>query len=115
MARPSNQIPDPSASAARQMPTLGLADVSTSTTQESLDLSQLAGRYVEIFVDVDTYVAGDTDGTGSITLLAATTPTNLVPAIAYAGVPNAYVVPEDKPFLLYQTLAGSGFIRVVAA
>lgn len=100
----------------------GLADATLSTTNETFDLSDVAGDgtirtwegfYIELHSDVDCLFVFSDDDTDTITTGAAATFTDTVPALLPANTPVHVVVPGGKPILIYRTVsASSGTIRV---
>lgn len=103
-------------------PSEGWADVTTSTTAESIDLSIYAGMYVEIQVeDQAHYVAFVESAATALATGAAGTVSSGALTAAAAAVPRKIpadgsihrVVPAGAPILKYATLTGTGKIRVL--
>ncbi len=96
------------------IPSVGIADVTTSTTDEYLDLSAFVGKYVTITCeDQKHYIAAcEATGTPTITLAAATTPTKYVGFPIAADIPFHCVPSRDLPRLIVRTATGTGKIRV---
>lgn len=96
------------------LPSVGLADVTTSTADEYFDLSPFIGKYVTVSVEdqVHFIAACEATGTPTISLAAATTPTKYVGFPVAPGQPMNFVVSRDFPRLIYRTATSTGKIRV---
>ena len=110
MAAPKNSTVAAAAAQSVQGPTVGFADVTTTTSVESVDLSAWADRYVTIACeDEDHYICFGT----TISLSAG--------AVGTAGIPRRitkdnegrdFVVPRNAATLYYRAVSGTGKIRV---
>lgn len=96
------------------MPSVGIADVTTSTADEYLNLAPFIGKYVIITCeDAKHYVAAcEATGNPTITLAAAATPTKYVGFPISADIPFHCVPSRDFPRLIVRTATGTGKIRV---
>lgn len=96
-------------------PTEGFADVTTSTTAESFDLSAWAGRYVKIYCETQAhYFAFVATAATALNESAATSATAAVVDRLEAGGDGVQVVvPGSHPFLKYKAITGTGTIRVI--
>ena len=96
-------------------PTVGFADVTTSTSDENVDLSTWKGRYVEITTTTAAhYILFDSDGTTTIETGAGAVGDTDIPGIIAADSSKHMIVPVSNPFLIYRTVSGTGEIRVHA-
>lgn len=94
-------------------PSVGFADVATSTTDESADLSDWAGTYVTIEAFTGDHFFAFSDVTGdTIHTTAAVVGTAMVPRTVKEGTSVDVVVPRGRPFLTYRTVTGAGVLRV---
>lgn len=98
-------------------PTVGFCDATTTTTDESVDLSAWAGRYVEIYCEGDDhYVCFSASSAETIETGAQAVGTAAVPIRIYVGQAGVHrLVPRKATFLIYRAVAGTGVIRVVPA
>lgn len=117
MAAPNRGTVSEAAARSIVGPTVGWSDASTSTTDEEIDLSAWAGRYVRIEVyTADHYICfTDTSGSAITTGVAATVGTVMVPWTIAAGDSIQCVVPTSATILVYRTTAATGGIRVSPA
>lgn len=117
MATPSRVgTVSPASAATRYGPTVGYADASTSTSQESVDLSAYEGTYVLIWGEsADHYCAFAENSSVSMDVDAAALGTAAVPFPVASGAAGAveFVVPRKRTVLLYRTISGSGTLRVL--
>lgn len=95
---------------------VGWADVTTSTSEETVDLSAWAGLYVLIECEIDDhYFAFMADAATALDTDAAAVGTVGVPEIVHTGSEGKHrVVPEDRPILRYRTLvSAAASLRVI--
>lgn len=97
-----------------EAPTVGFADVSTSTSVEYVDLSDYAGGYVTISCETDThYIAFGPSNSFTMDVDAAAVGTNYVAFPVTTSEKFSCVVHADNPFMAYRTLtSGAAIIRV---
>ena len=103
-----------------QGPTCGLADATTSGTEETMDCSAFAGMYVKVYCEEDDHYFAFSlpTVTGAVLVtIAATTPTDYVVDRVDKGGPGCFVVvPKEKTLLHYKSVNGSaGVLRVLRA
>lgn len=116
MASPAaTEIVSDGAAQSVQGPTVGFCDITVSTSEEGVDLTAWAGRYVTIYVETDdAYIAFTTAAANVIVLTAQAAGTVGVPLRVYLGQPVHLVVPKSAPFLRYRSVASAASaIRVV--
>lgn len=117
MATGQTKFPTVPAGAAHSIvgPTQGWCDASTSTSDETIDLSVWAGHYITLEAETaDCYVAFTNDATDTIvTGVAATVGTAMVPRTVSVGVAVDVVVPKGASIMVYRTVSGTGVLRAV--
>ncbi len=99
--------------------TAGFQDIAgVSTTEKSLDLSALKGRYVKIYSEgVDVYIAFTDVATNVILAASVSTMNDMVPdRIDQGGGGVHVVIPMRSPILKYKAVTGTGGnLRVIAS
>lgn len=115
MTAPNKANVSISAAASVVGPTVGFCDATTSTTDEDVDLTEWAGRYVDIYCETEDHYVYFADATGGAAVLTAqSVGTVAIPArINKAGEGKGFVVPKEAPFLTYRAVTGTGIIRVI--
>lgn len=93
----------------------GFADVTTTTTDEVVDLTQYAGVYVRIQVTGDDHYVSFQEATGGTNSTAANAldasgffQDDDIPEIIPANEYRDYVVPRKRPFLTYRSVSTTG-------
>lgn len=94
----------------------GFCDATTSTSEEGLDLSAFAGRYVKIYCEtVDHYYTFAPSGvTGVLDETAKSTYTDyVVDRLEFGARGTHEIVPREKPVLRFKAVSGTGKIRII--
>lgn len=120
-SRGVGKAPTVSDGAARSLatPGPGFADVTTTTTDEDLDLTQYIGVYIRVQVYGDAHYVSFQADTGGANSAAANAldadgffQDDDIPEIIADGDFRDYVVSRGRPFLTYRAVSGTGAIRV---
>ena len=93
----------------------GFADVTTTQTDEDVDLSAYAGMYVRVQVYGDDHYVSFQEATGGSNSTAANALDSSglfqdddIPEIIEANHYRDYVVPRKRPFLTYRSISTTG-------
>lgn len=115
MVAPKTSIVAPGQAQSVQGATVGFCDATTSVSDERVDLSTWAGRYVKIYCEsADHYFCFSASDTETIETGAQVVGTLAVADRVDQGGQGVHVVvPVNAPILVYRTVSGAGVLRVL--